>query len=677
MTAHFPQDWIEQARAIRIEDLAAKRSIHLRRIGRNELAGPCPHCGGDDRFSVNKKEQVFNCRGCQRGGHGAIDFVMFLDKSDFNEAVEKLAGPAPKSNGHDHDSQPVKTGEWTYRDENKMAYLMVHRVERIVDGKKKKDYFQYRVELHGDKRRWTRGKPNGPKIPYRLPQLLAANHAAPVWITEGEKCADAVASLGLVATTASEGAGNWTADLNEWFRDRIVYILPDNDLPGTRHAEQVAENLTSIAKAVCIVNLPGLENVKEDVFDWIARGGDRDQLVLLGSATPEWKPEGKDEASGGAAAEESEAISQGAEGIQEKLEPAPAPTPRIVITLAEFLAKFIAPDYLVDLLLQRGFLYSLTGATGAGKTAIGPLLAVTVALRRPGQKFGPYAVEHGRVVYIAAENGTDVQMRFPPLLERFSVKPEELDMLVIDTIKNIDKELPAIERDIREFGPVDLIIVDTSPRLFLGDNFNDDKQMLDHAIRLRKLTELPGKPCVVALGHPIKYPKSPEDLLPKGGGAYLNEMDGNLTLWKHDDHLTDLHWTGKFRGPDFQPITFKLEVSYSPTNVDKKGSPLPTVTATHVSDAESEAIEADAANQEVVLLGAIQDKPRGTFNDWATSCGWFVKGDRSKPNKMKVTRLIKTAEKAKLVQKSGRTYTITKAGKAALTKDSPQEEDAE
>jgi hypothetical protein len=259
-------------------------------------------------------------------------------------------------------------------------------------------------------------------------------------------------------------------------------------------------------------------------------------------------------------------------------------------------------------------------------------------------------------------------MRFPPLLARFGVKPDELDLLVIDKIKNIDKDLPAIERDIVNFGNLDLIIVDTSPRLFLGDNFNDDKQMLDHAVRLRKLTQLPGKPCVVALGHPVKYPKAPDDLLPKGGGAYLNELDGNLTLWKHDVYLTDLHWTGKYRGPDFQPITFRLDVAYSTANVDKKGNALPTVTATHLTDADAAIMEASTASEEITLLGAVAGKPGATLTDLARACGWFVNGNRENPNKMKVQRLLKSAVEAKLIRKAGRNFELTQAGKDAISK---------
>ena len=51
-------------------------------------------CGGKDRFSVNLKKQVFNCRGCGATGN-VIALVQHIDSSDFKEAVAMLAGPAP------------------------------------------------------------------------------------------------------------------------------------------------------------------------------------------------------------------------------------------------------------------------------------------------------------------------------------------------------------------------------------------------------------------------------------------------------------------------------------------------------------------------------------------------------------------------------------------------------
>lgn len=84
-------DRIARARAIRVEHELERRGVRLRRAGA-ELTGPCPVCGGTDRFSVNTRKNVFHCR---KGGAGgdAIALVQYLDACDFLAAVELLAGP--------------------------------------------------------------------------------------------------------------------------------------------------------------------------------------------------------------------------------------------------------------------------------------------------------------------------------------------------------------------------------------------------------------------------------------------------------------------------------------------------------------------------------------------------------------------------------------------------------
>ena len=79
---------IERARVVSIEVEVARRGIRLR--GSVERTGPCPICGGCDRFSVNTRKQVWNCRGCAQGGD-VIDLVMHLDRCSFTEAIEILA----------------------------------------------------------------------------------------------------------------------------------------------------------------------------------------------------------------------------------------------------------------------------------------------------------------------------------------------------------------------------------------------------------------------------------------------------------------------------------------------------------------------------------------------------------------------------------------------------------
>lgn len=62
----------------------------LKRAGR-ELTGPCPQCGGRDRFSVNTSKRVFNCRRCGATG-GNVDLVMFTLSLAFPAALSWLCG---------------------------------------------------------------------------------------------------------------------------------------------------------------------------------------------------------------------------------------------------------------------------------------------------------------------------------------------------------------------------------------------------------------------------------------------------------------------------------------------------------------------------------------------------------------------------------------------------------
>lgn len=80
---------IAQARAVQIEDEIARRGIKLR--GKVERVGPCPICGGRDRFGINIRKQSWNCRGCSKGG-SIIDLVRHLDGVGFPQAVAILTG---------------------------------------------------------------------------------------------------------------------------------------------------------------------------------------------------------------------------------------------------------------------------------------------------------------------------------------------------------------------------------------------------------------------------------------------------------------------------------------------------------------------------------------------------------------------------------------------------------
>src|SRR3954454_3195770 len=187
---------------------------------------------------------------------------------DFNRATRR----------GDYASGPSRvTDEYIYRQADGSPYLKVCRTSD-------KCFFQQ----HWNGRGWSKGAPDGPKIPYRLKELLAAEHDD-VFIVEGEKDCENLAMHGLTATTNSCGAGKWSSDLNCFFAGKNVYILPDNDEVGVHHARNVALNLLPIAREVRVVDLPGLPP-KGDVSDWLAAGGTLEELIDIARFTAPLQP---------------------------------------------------------------------------------------------------------------------------------------------------------------------------------------------------------------------------------------------------------------------------------------------------------------------------------------------------------------------------------------------------
>lgn len=114
-------DLVARARDVPIDAEVWRRGIRLKKSG-NGLVGPCPVCGGDDRFSINKKKQFFYCRICEVGGN-VIALVEHLDGVDFKTAVKTLINDdrprtAPVA-------RPTKTDE-----DEKLKYEIAMRIWR-------------------------------------------------------------------------------------------------------------------------------------------------------------------------------------------------------------------------------------------------------------------------------------------------------------------------------------------------------------------------------------------------------------------------------------------------------------------------------------------------------------------------------------------------------------------
>jgi hypothetical protein len=184
-------------------------------------------------------------------------------------------------------------------------------------------------------------------------------------------------------------------------------------------------------------------------------------------------------------------------------------------------------------------------------------------------------------------------------------------------------------------------------------------QMGTHARRLRSLVNLPGEPCVLVACHPVKN-AAPDNMVPKGGGSFLNEVDGNLTGAKTDAVVT-LHWQGKYRGPDFAPIPFQIHTVTTDRLRDSKGRLIPSVVALPLSEEERGEADANSRRDEDNLLVTINGGGRRSMADLALVLAWVT--NNGKPYKSRVQRAADRLKKGKLVKVERGVLVLTPAGK--------------
>lgn len=157
---------------------------------------------------------------------------------------------------------------YDYRDES--GILLFQSVRFEPKG------FSQRRPVNGG---WEWGLGSVRRVLYRLPELVNSADRT-VLLVEGEKDADRLANLGLVATCNPMGAGKWHDDYTLTLKNRRVVVIGDNDKPGKEHAESVCRHLLPVAQKVAVLNLDGLPE-KGDVSDWLNAGGTKERLVEL------------------------------------------------------------------------------------------------------------------------------------------------------------------------------------------------------------------------------------------------------------------------------------------------------------------------------------------------------------------------------------------------------------
>jgi hypothetical protein len=295
--------------------------------------------------------------------------------------------------------------------------------------------------------------------------------------------------------------------------------------------------------------------------------------------------------------------------------------PSRVLGAGTFMRTYTPISYTVDGLLPSGFMYALTARTGAGKTAYAQAVTFAVTMNKP--HIVGADVEPGRVVYVTLENPIDFKMKLAVGCHVHGISWNEIEpgVAVIEGRDTPEQIFDGLKLDAEANGSFQHVNIDTLQAGFAAANagkFNDNESILAYVMRLRPLTELQGQPSVLVLCHPTKN-ATEDDLLPCGGGATVNEIDGNLTLWKSAQ--IKLHHTDKLRGPTFEPKYFRIEKCSCPDIVDNKGRQILLPVMRPITETDAADREKNEGNLDLALLRAMAAKPDATQLEWAFAIG--------------------------------------------------------
>ncbi|MBV8884689.1 MAG: AAA family ATPase [Chroococcidiopsidaceae cyanobacterium CP_BM_RX_35] len=244
----------------------------VRQIQQVTPAFPCLHCGKPD-WCYRLGELTV----CKRDAEPATGWEA-TSKRDAEGSCCYYAPIQPQKS-----IRPAQKRFWDYPARDGSPLIQVRR-EDYGDGRKAK------IRPW----RWTgfkwvegyEGHLDRAEIPvYQLGEVKRTIASGlPVFIVEGEPCADALRSLGLVATTNIGGAKKWRESDSADLTGAQVILCPDRDVPGLEHMERIAQDfsdalwLYAFPDSLVWNHRPSSQGL--DVADWIQEQGLTQEEIL-------------------------------------------------------------------------------------------------------------------------------------------------------------------------------------------------------------------------------------------------------------------------------------------------------------------------------------------------------------------------------------------------------------
>lgn len=517
---------------------------------------PCPQCGGTDRFSLSDPEagSVF-CRKCfsKKNGDG-IAAVQWMTGKDFPETLRAIADylgtTPPDANVRAVASLPAKSEDKLFAtmDEAIAQYGYLGKPSQVweyVDAAGEVIAATLRFDSDSGEKtirpvcqtpdgRWKTGQADKRTI-YNLPEVLNADT---VYVVEGEKCCDAMRSLGFVATTSPGGANG--AGKADWtpLAGKEVCILPDNDEPGGEYAKGVASMLAKLNPparckvATLATHVDGSPMPpKSDVLDWIEGHGD--------SAEPETIAANLREVVARAEVVE---VRTGSDGAGSE---AAATPPAKLAPIQKFTFRELKKAYpklhppVIDGLLREGETANIIAASKVGKSWMAYDLLLSVATGKPW--LDRFNTSKGRVLLI------DNELHRPTIANRIPAVGQALELFESDYHNELDVwplrgNLRSLEDLHREFEDVDrgyyrLVIFDARYRFSSEiESENDNAATTRFYNTLDRLAEQTGS-ALALIHHSSKGLQSDKSVVDvgAGAGAQARAADCHLVLRDHEE----------------------------------------------------------------------------------------------------------------------------------------------
>lgn len=317
-----------------------------------------------------------------------------------------------------------------------------------------------------------------------------------------------------------------------------------------------------------------------------------------------------------------------------------------------------APKWLIKGVLPQASLAVVYGASGSGKSFF--TFDMCAAIVR-GLPWRGARVVQGRGVYVVAEGAGGFRNRLEAYCEQHGVAPAELGMGLIANAPNLMDKLQVNELivDLKAFGEISFIVMDTYARVMVGGNENDAKDVGMVLAQCAKIHRMTG--AMVILVH---HSGKDDGAGARGSSALRAAADVEIQV-KGDSKARGAKVTKQKDGEDGKQYGFRLHTVV--LGEDEDGEDITSCVVEHLANGEGMSTSAELKGDiekavfEMITahldIGSTSVRVEDLVSQVAETMGYDPAVDKKDRRKERVKRALKSLESKNLIVNN--TFEIT------------------